>query len=471
VQSGHAQEASRFRLLRSLSGSKGQESGGRFVIDDPRTVFQLPEDKQVVIYFQWQGPPGQHHIEVSWRNPEGKVVTTARLDQLAPQGRFGAYWSMPLSDKTTPGLWALEARIDGQPAGVHTIQVVSGSGAVTVSRRLLNTGTLYERAQVATAYVQKLNSRGEVVAKASGFFLEDGVLLTPFHVIDGASALVLTLHDGRRFETNAVVAWNRRQDWVLLRAPRGTPTLDRAPERSWVVGDRCFSLDTAVGSSRVISELSIAGRTEGRESGERLILGGSVSPDAAGSPLLNEYGEVVGMTGVNTGPEPTGGSRYGVSIMVPQALLAVPIDLVPRAEDRGTPALLADLASSGEFLPLLTAGQHVFQASFGRKVETRGPVPILIDQGTEFSRRDGQVALWVMWDPKKRLKTTALLRVYDLDNKLISESKPLKMDLAAGPYSYTSWGLRVANFPSATYRIDLVVGSEPGWRGYVRIVD
>lgn len=470
AQGGNAQETSRFRLLRSLSGSKGQESGGRFVIDDPRTVFQLPDDKQVVIYFQWQGPPGQHRIEVSWRNPEGKVVTTASLDQPAPQGRFGAYWSMPLSEKTTPGLWALEARVDGEAAGVHTIQVVSGSGAVTVSRRLLNTGELYERAKAATAYVQKLNPRGEVVAKASGFFLEDGVVLTPFHVIDGASALVLTLHDGRRFETNAVIAWNRRQDWVLLKTPPGTPTLDRAPERSWLVGDRCFSLDTAVGSSRVISELSIAGRTEGRESDERLILGGSVSPEATGSPLLNEYGEVVGMTGVNAGPEPTGGSRYGVS-MVPQVLLAVPVDLVPRAADRGSPALLADLASSGEFLPLLTAGQHVFQASFGRKVETRGTVPTLIDQGTEFSRRDGQIVLWVMWEPKKRLKTSALLKVYDLDNKLITESKPLKVDLPPGPFSYTYWGLKVTNFRPVTYRIDLVIGNEPGWRGYVRIVD
>lgn len=471
AQSGTAQETPRFRLLRTLSGSKGQESGGRFVIDDPRTVFQIPDDKQVVIYFQWQGPAGQHHIEVSWRNPEGRVATTASLDQAAPQGRFGAYWSMPLSDKTTPGLWALEARVDGEPAGIHTIQVVSGPGLVTVSRRFLNTGELYERAKTATAFVEKLNPQGDVVAKGSGFFLEDGVLLTTFHVIDGASGLLLTMQDGRRFETNVVVAWNRRQDWALLKTPPGAPTLSRAPERSWLVGDRCFSLDTALGSSRVIGELSITGRTEGREGGERLILGGDISSDARGSPLLNEYGEVVGVAGVNAGPEPlTVGFRPGVRL-ISNALLAVPIELVTRPADRGKPALLADLVSSGEFLPLLTASRHVFQASFGRKVETKGPVPSLIDEGTEFSRRDDQVILWVMWEPKKRLKTFALLRVYDLSNKLVTESKPLKMDLPAGPYSYTYWGLKVTNFQPMTYRVDLVIGNEPGWRGYVRIVD
>src|SRR2546425_709855 len=70
----------RFRLLRSLSGTKGQESGGRFVIEDPRAVFQIPEDKQIIVYFEWQGPPGLHHIECSWKNPEARVVSSSTLD-------------------------------------------------------------------------------------------------------------------------------------------------------------------------------------------------------------------------------------------------------------------------------------------------------------------------------------------------------------------------------------------------------
>src|SRR5712692_2133081 len=84
TQSGDTQGTPRFRLLRSVSGSVGQESGGRFVIEDPRTVFQIPGDKQVIVSFEWQGPPGQHHIECSWKDPSGKVVITASLDQRAP---------------------------------------------------------------------------------------------------------------------------------------------------------------------------------------------------------------------------------------------------------------------------------------------------------------------------------------------------------------------------------------------------
>src|SRR5262249_6770802 len=44
-QAGAAQAAqSKFRLLRSISGSKGHEQGGRYVLDDPRTVFKVPDD-------------------------------------------------------------------------------------------------------------------------------------------------------------------------------------------------------------------------------------------------------------------------------------------------------------------------------------------------------------------------------------------------------------------------------------------
>jgi len=240
------------------------------------------------------------------------------------------------------------------------------------------------------------------------------------------------------------------------------------------VGDRCFSLDASVDGSRVIVDLSIAGRTERPMAGERLILSGHLSDVATGSPLLNEYGEAIGIagTGYIAGLESTGmaGPRARVrAATATRALLATPTDLVPRDKNPAQAIPLADLAKSGDFLPPLTAGRDIFQASFGRKVEGHGPVPSLVDQGSEFSRRDGQIILWVMWEPKKRLKATYSLRIYDLNNKLVGESRPGKLDLPPGPYSYTYWPLEVSKIPTATYRVDVVIGAEPAWRGYLKI--
>lgn len=98
-------------------------------------------------------------------------------------------------------------------------------------------------------------------------------------------------------------------------------------------------------------------------------------------------------------------------------------------------------------------------------------MPTLVDQGSDFSRREEQIILWVMWAPKQRLKTTTVLRIYDLDNRLLAQTKPSKLDLPPGPYSYTYWPLNVSRLPPATYRVDMLVGLEPGWRGYLRITD
>ena len=84
-------------------------------------------------------------------------------------------------------------------------------------------------------------------------------------------------------------------------------------------------------------------------------------------------------------------------------------------------------------------------------------------------RRDRSIVLWVMWEPKERLKTTQVLRIFDLNNKLVGESRPGKLNLAPGPYSYTYWPLDISKLPAATYRVDVVIGAEPAWRGYLRI--
>ena len=48
LRGGAAQAVqSKFRLIRSISGSKGHEQAGRYVIDDARTVFKVPERSPV----------------------------------------------------------------------------------------------------------------------------------------------------------------------------------------------------------------------------------------------------------------------------------------------------------------------------------------------------------------------------------------------------------------------------------------
>ena len=112
-----------FHLIRSVCGSKGSQKGDHFVMEDPRSVFYLPEDKQVMMYFEWEGPTGQHHLEGFWKNPEGKVVVLSDFSYEAKQKRFAGYWTLPLTDSMSPGMWMMEAHVDGELAGTYNFQV------------------------------------------------------------------------------------------------------------------------------------------------------------------------------------------------------------------------------------------------------------------------------------------------------------------------------------------------------------
>ena len=280
----------KFRILRSVSGSKSSQEGGNFVIQDPRTVFYLPEDRQVIVYFEWEGPPGLHHLEGMWKNPEGKVVVVSDFDYEAKQRRFAGYWTLPLTEGVTPGLWGLEAHVDGEVAGAHTFQITTGTHPTPVpERHPLGASEIYRKALASTVSIEALDSSGARLNFGSGFFIGKDTLLTGFEIIDGAGSVRLTFPDGRRQTVEGIVSWSRLEDWVILTvASDDIPSLPLAGPNSWQVGDQCFSLDSEQEGNRTLVDGDITGQRDFPDVGNRLNLSFALTAKANGSPLLNE---------------------------------------------------------------------------------------------------------------------------------------------------------------------------------------
>jgi len=99
-------------LARVLVGAKGEQRGGTFVMTEPRSVFYVPDDREVVVYFQWEGAKETHHCEGSVRGPGGQFATMSSFDYTAPQTRFAGFWRVPLSESSPPGSWIFESRVD-----------------------------------------------------------------------------------------------------------------------------------------------------------------------------------------------------------------------------------------------------------------------------------------------------------------------------------------------------------------------
>jgi len=80
---GVAPSASEIRLVRTVVGAKGEQRSGTFIMTEPRSVFYVPDDREVVVYFVWEGPKGTHHCEGSVRGPNGQFATMSSFDYVA----------------------------------------------------------------------------------------------------------------------------------------------------------------------------------------------------------------------------------------------------------------------------------------------------------------------------------------------------------------------------------------------------
>jgi hypothetical protein len=468
------------RLVRSTAGTRGQLQSGVYIIEDPRTTFHYPDDPQIVVQFEWEGDPGRHHFEGRWKNPTGKAVVISEFEYEAPGRRFGGYWILNLSDATTPGLWALEAVVDGEVAGLHAFQISTEVvSADTPGPKPLSPSEIYGKALAAVVLIDKLDSQGRVLGAASGFVSGENRVLTGFQVIDGASSVRVRFSDSAARHATGIVAWDRKSNWAILSVPTGAaPALSPAKSDSFGVGDRCFVLDSPDTSTRVIREGLIIGRQSFPYAGERLSLDIFLDNRATGSPIFDEYGFVIAIVtrgdlvpglaslldfhpGPGNVPYDLAAGRLGLpaaqlfTVTEPQALTS-----------------FEDLWARGQLVTPLTAHQHLGNGTLGSAIDRSDKRrPVLVGEGYEIRRFGGRVAVLLGWSPVAKFSSKVVLRVFDSDNRMVLETKPETVKLSAYEVRNSLWELGTSALSEGVYRVDAVADGLTFWRSIFRLVD
>jgi len=155
---------------------------------------------------------------------------------------------------------------------------------------------------------------------------EDGKILTNEHVVHGAGKVVVVLHDGSSYESKAVHA-DPRSDLAVV-------TVDARNLKPAVLGDLAnvrqghwaFAMgnpfDLGGDGGMVMSEgvVSAVGRrlqidpTDSRYYGNLIQTSAAINPGNSGGPLVNIYGEVIG---INTAISTRSGGNEGVGFAIP----------------------------------------------------------------------------------------------------------------------------------------------------------
>ena len=472
--SATALRAEDFRLVRSVSGPSGRVVGSNFVFDQTRNRFVYPQDKSFVVYFEWDAPPGQHVLSAVWKQPDGRAGFVSPDVKIETDSRdLKSYWTYTLASGMPDGIWVVELRIDGQPAGSHTLEFAGTElPAATSPRPAPTLDEIFRSATKSLVWVHKLDANGKRFDTASGFVVGGNRIATAFQSVDAAAGIEVEFAGGRTVSADGLLAFSRTGDWAVLRADTGdSPAMPLGGPEPAAIGGRMIVFN-AEGGARVIGEIGLVGRRDVRGFGQRIQLSAPLTSEAAGGPLMDSTGRAVAILGGSVAP----GSRSGRRSSGSAAALwnsfdshnsAVPLSALP-AELPEQGVKLGELISQGRLTPLLSPMPELVFGETASAVtkDADSPLPQTV---SEFSSRDSQVWVVSLWRKADKLsKGNVSARVLDAENHPVVTVPPKKLSLSSNSVRFIV-GFSPAGLSPGLYRIDLLWEESVAWRGFIRI--
>ena len=206
---------------------------------------------------------------------------------------------------------------------VHQITQAVGPSVVSVQTRSLGLG----------AFLQAVPQEGA----GSGFVLSsDGLIVTNNHVVSGATAITVTLADGRKLDAR-VLGRDANSDLAVLKVDAtGLPAVKIGRSDALVVGDEVVAIGNALAldggptvTQGIISALDRTisagdqggagpnGQGSSSETLRHLLqTDAAINPGNSGGPLLNAAGEVVGINTAVAGDA----QNIGFAVAIDKAL-------------------------------------------------------------------------------------------------------------------------------------------------------
>jgi serine protease DegQ len=219
----------------------------------------------------------------------------------------GVLTMAPLLERVTPAVVSINTVTEGQ----------SGGSGDDLFERFLG---------------QNPNQRGPSAGLGSGVIIDarEGMIVTNYHVIDGADEIEITLEDRRQFMAE-VVGTDPQTDLALLKIDANNlKDLTIARANDVMVGDYVIAVGNPFGLSSTVTSgiVSALGRENssggGNDSYEDYIqTDAAINPGNSGGALVNSKGELIG---INTAIISRSGSSAGIGFAVPTRTISNVID-------------------------------------------------------------------------------------------------------------------------------------------------
>jgi len=181
-------------------------------------------------------------------------------------------------------------------AVVVSLIVVPGTASVGESQSGGKIPDQVLAARDAVVLIRAFDDSSREISLGSGFFVDNGRIITNAHVVTGAARVEVFDNDGRFLGgTDFAENLSTTRDLVVL-PPIGEPSSSLVIDPSLpTVGDRVVAIGSPLGLSNTISEGIVSG-IRSLEGQAWIQTTAPISPGSSGGPLLNFLGQVVGVT-------------------------------------------------------------------------------------------------------------------------------------------------------------------------------
>lgn len=271
-------------------------------------------------------------------------------------------WSVPRHNRIDPFDFDFDYRDSGEDRGSQEIAIPAwpaGQGCslpvVQEHGPSLTAQEVYRQVNPAVAVVLADLGDGSASVGTGVIFSQDGYLITNYHVVEGGQECTVALDSGRSYEAK-YVAGDADSDLAVLKVEgQDLPAAVFGDSDLLTVGDKVYAIGNPLGvelrgtlTDGIVSAIDRDVEVEDRTM-TLLQTNAALNSGNSGGPLINEYGQVVGINVIKMSSDYS--TVEGLGFAIPSALMDRMVnDLLTWGEIKPEPRLGVTVLRTGEEL-------------------------------------------------------------------------------------------------------------------------
>ena len=158
------------------------------------------------------------------------------------------------------------------------------------------TRDIFQSSKESIVLILSYGPSGAPVSLGSGFFIEPNQVVSNFHVVEGASKVIVRkLGKQDQAEVKQILRFSKKLDLAILETATPGKPLPLYKEQNQFIGDRVVAIGNPKGLEGTVSE-GIISSLRPNGSFKILQVTAPISPGSSGGPLFDMEGRVIGVT-------------------------------------------------------------------------------------------------------------------------------------------------------------------------------